>query len=175
MKQQTLLFILFALSLGLTGCSNAKKQLGLERSAPDEFSVVKRAPLAMPPNYILRPPSPGAPRPQEQSTNEQARKKVFGATSTQSKLTISNGVAENTLLQNAGGQYADPDIRQKIDSEALERNDNNKAVAERLLGIVRKTKPTANIVNAPEEAARIRQNIESGKKITEGETPSIED
>jgi len=31
--------------LGLAGCEGTKKQLGLTRSAPDEFSVVKRAPL----------------------------------------------------------------------------------------------------------------------------------
>ena len=46
--------------LALSGCSDAKEQLGLTRSAPDEFAVVKRAPLAMPPDYTLRPPRPGA-------------------------------------------------------------------------------------------------------------------
>ena len=67
-------------ALLLTGCSGAKEQLGLTRSAPDEFAVVKRAPLEMPPDYALRPPRPGATRPQEQATAEQAREAVFGQT-----------------------------------------------------------------------------------------------
>ncbi|MBK5955442.1 hypothetical protein CCR92_15760, partial [Rhodospirillum rubrum] len=45
--------------LALSGCSNAKKSLGLDRQPPDEFKVVTRAPLAMPPDFNLRPPQPG--------------------------------------------------------------------------------------------------------------------
>jgi len=38
----------------------------------DEFAVVTKAPLIMPPDYNLRPPRPGAARPQEQSERQQA-------------------------------------------------------------------------------------------------------
>ena len=63
--------VLLMAVLALSACDSAKKQLGIERQAPDEFAVVKRAPLAMPPDYTLRPPTPGAQRPQEQTTDKQ--------------------------------------------------------------------------------------------------------
>ncbi len=172
MKKCYNIALLLGCFLLLGGCSNAKEQLGLEKKAPDEFSVIRRAPLEMPPSYGLRPPRPGAPRPQEQATSDQARESVFGAGGGSSGST---GVAESALLQRAGGQYTDPNIRQKIDAETLEVDSSKKPVAERLLGIVRDDKPPATVVDAPKEAERIRQNIEEGKDVTEGETPSIDD
>ncbi len=43
--------------LALSGCSDVKQELGVGRNSPDEFMVVKRAPLTLPPDYTLRPPS----------------------------------------------------------------------------------------------------------------------
>src|SRR3978361_2459132 len=57
----------------LSGCSDGlSRTFGLTRDAPDEYTVTTRAPLSMPPDYNLRPPRPGAPRPQEQSERQQA-------------------------------------------------------------------------------------------------------
>jgi Protein of unknown function (DUF3035) len=57
----------------LQGCSNLKRDIGLEPTMPDEFAVESRAPLTLPPDYSLRPPRPGAPRPQEKTAAQQAR------------------------------------------------------------------------------------------------------
>ena len=46
-------------------------------SGPDEFAVVTRAPLSMPPDYGLRPPRPGAARPNETSPRDDARSKLL--------------------------------------------------------------------------------------------------
>jgi hypothetical protein len=57
----------------VAGCStDLTRTFGLTHDAPDEFTVTTRAPLSMPPDYSLRPPRPGAPRPQEQSERTQA-------------------------------------------------------------------------------------------------------
>lgn len=45
----------------------------MSKRSPDEFAVVKRAPLILPPEYDLRPPDPGAPRPNIGRTADQAR------------------------------------------------------------------------------------------------------
>ncbi|HUN51459.1 MAG TPA: DUF3035 domain-containing protein, partial [Candidatus Sulfotelmatobacter sp.] len=50
-----------ALLAGAAGCDSIKATLGLEKSGPDEFAVVTKAPLTLPPDYALRPPAPGAP------------------------------------------------------------------------------------------------------------------
>ena len=57
----------------LAGCSDFKKSIGLEQGMPDEFAVESRAPLTIPPEFDLRPPTPGAPRPQEKSADQQAK------------------------------------------------------------------------------------------------------
>jgi hypothetical protein len=48
----------------------------LDRVGPDEFAVESRAPLTIPPEFELRPPQPGAPRPQEATSADKARKVI---------------------------------------------------------------------------------------------------
>ena len=48
----------------------------MDRVGPDEFAVESRAPLTLPPDYELRPPSPGAARPQEATAADRARKVI---------------------------------------------------------------------------------------------------
>ena len=48
----------------------------LDRTGPDEFAVELRAPLTIPPDFELRPPAPGASRPQEVTAAERARKAI---------------------------------------------------------------------------------------------------
>jgi Protein of unknown function (DUF3035) len=60
----------------IAGCSDFKTSIGLEPTLPDEFAVESRAPLTIPPDFELRPPSPGAPRPQEKAANQQAKQAI---------------------------------------------------------------------------------------------------
>ncbi|MBM3546169.1 MAG: DUF3035 domain-containing protein [Alphaproteobacteria bacterium] len=72
-----LLALLPALTL-LAGCGEEmRKSFGLGKNAPDEFAVVRRAPLSLPPDFALRPPQPGALRPQEGTVTDQARSAVL--------------------------------------------------------------------------------------------------
>src|SRR5271163_1852985 len=69
--------LLAAASLG--GCDDFMRAIGREKVVPDEFAVVSRAPLAVPPDFSLRPPRIGAQRPQEVAAVDQARQTVFRA------------------------------------------------------------------------------------------------
>src|SRR3546814_12486304 len=62
----------------LAGCSSADRIFGLDRNQPDEFAVVSRAPLSMRPEFNLRPPHPGAPRPQAGTAPQRAETVVCG-------------------------------------------------------------------------------------------------
>lgn len=170
----TALSLLLCLGLSACGGSNIQEELGLKKRAPDEFAVVKRAPLEMPPDYGLRPPTPGAPRPQEQSTSEQARQTVFGE---ESRARSDASDAESIFLEEAGANSAAPNIRETVDDESAKIIDENRPVADKLLGLVGKgeEEPSASVVDAKEEAARIKKNMEEGKPVTEGETPTVED
>src|SRR4051794_25278678 len=74
------LFLLAVASLCSTlllgGCTSIRQMVGLDRTGPDEFAVESRAPLTIPPDFELRPPAPGAARPQEVTAAERARKAI---------------------------------------------------------------------------------------------------
>lgn len=45
-------------AVGLAGCTSTRSALGMTKVTPDEFRVVSKAPLVVPPDYALRPPAP---------------------------------------------------------------------------------------------------------------------
>jgi hypothetical protein len=63
-------------TVALAGCSDFKQVIGLEPTMPDEFAVESNPPLVIPPDFDLRPPTPGAPRPQEVSMTKQAEQVI---------------------------------------------------------------------------------------------------
>ncbi len=172
-------FLIASMVLALSACEGVQKQLGLTKQSPDEFKVVARAPLSLPPDYTLRPPEPGIPRPQEGTTSQQARNAIFGQqqpeAGTQEPKTASDdrSLAEMSLLKAAGADQADPNIRRIIDAETLRINAESDDFLEALV-FWREPEAAGEIVNATEEAKRLRENAALGKPVTDGETPTIE-
>lgn len=161
---------LFGLLFVLAGCGGTAEALGLGRNPPDEFSVVERPPLAMPPEFTLRPPQPGAPRPQEVSMPERAQEALFG----ENKVSIGEGsTAEQALLAATGADRADPSIRATIDREAHEKVVGDKHLVDELLWW-RDPKASATTVDSAAEAARIREAKEKGESVTQSPTPIIQ-
>ncbi|HUQ12737.1 MAG TPA: DUF3035 domain-containing protein [Novosphingobium sp.] len=71
------------LSAALAGCGSS----GLfNRDRPDEFAVSRQAPLVVPPDFALVPPSPGAPRPQDNDAASQALDALFGGPAPRSSV-----------------------------------------------------------------------------------------
>ena len=166
-------YICVLLTLSVGGCSNVKNSLGLEKDAPDEFSVITRAPLDMPSELALPPPVPGAPRPQEQATIKQAKKAVFkdGANNTTAPSS-----AENILLEKSGARNSDPNIRATVNRETAELQDRNEPVAKKLLGFSGvQYDSSATVVDPKKELERLQKNKAEGKSATEGKTAIIEE
>lgn len=160
------------LALPVLSCSGTKEQLGLTRRTPDEFAVVQRAPLEMPPDYYLRPPAPGTPRPQEQKAVDQAAQAVLGRSPPPS-TTKSN--AENVLLQKTNAITADPNIRNVLDAETADVAASQKSTIKRILDIGdSNANAPAPVVDPTAEAARIKANKEAGKPVNTGSTAPLE-
>lgn len=164
MINKNTLFLLSVVALGLSGCSNAREELGLDKKAPDEFAVVKRAPLELPPDYTLRPPRPGAQRPQEITPQQAARKTVFGTPIP--VATKQPGSAEEALLQATGAVHVDNNIRDVVDNESNALRGRNRSVADKLLGNDGGENPSATTVDAAAESQRIRDAINNGQTIS---------
>jgi hypothetical protein len=97
---------------GLAGCDTASKAFGLAKVTPDEFRVVTKAPLTLPPDYSLRPPAPGEPRPQELQPESAARQALIGQRAGDVR---SDG--ERLFVSKAGADHADPLVRYVVDDE----------------------------------------------------------
>jgi hypothetical protein len=171
---------LVCLALGtlvLSGCGSARQTFGLDRKPPDEFSVLTRAPLAVPPEYKLRPPTPGAPRPQESDTRQQAASAVFGSApqnrqqAAASSAPVTTG--ESALLNQAGATEVQPGIRTTVNRDAATAAAQNTGFIDSLL-FWQKQDPPGTVVNAREEQQRLRENAALGKPVTAGDTPVIE-
>ena len=77
MRSKLMMRIVMIASAGLmvTGCGVFGGSSS--PSGPDEFTVVGRAPLVIPPESELRPPRPGEPRPQEIDPANRAMRALF--------------------------------------------------------------------------------------------------
>ncbi len=179
MKSNTVILILLLLT---SACSptNVRDRLGLSKSAPDEFAVVKRAPLEVSPeilngNIALPEPKIGTSRPQEKRPELVAQETLLGKTTKENnENSLSN--ADKFFLQKTGVDTTQKDIRTTINQETEGLYDRNKPVVERLFGFRGSVHtPSATVVNSNEEAQRIRNNRANGKSIIDGETPSIEE
>ena len=170
--------VVVALLLALGACSNVKQQLGLTKNSPDEFRVVSRAPLTVPPNFGLRPPQPGAARPQTGSPTEQARRTVFGldgndAGPNEALPEDGRSAGERALLAAAGVAGADTNIRTVIDAETNRINAENEDLLDYL--VFWKDKPPDGVLVDPDaEAHRLQENATLGRGATEGQTPTIQ-
>jgi hypothetical protein len=164
-------FLLGTAVILLSGCSDKlSRTFGLTRDAPDEYTVTTRAPLSMPPDYNLRPPRPGAPRPQEQSERQQAEEALVP----QMALGSPQGDAsagQAALIQQAG-PAAPSDIRRKIDQDARYA-DNDESFVDKVL-YWRKPDTQHVQVDAQKESQRLRQNAALGEGPDIGSTPIIQ-
>lgn len=73
-----LMWSVCALALAILPGCGIGKALGVGKGTPDEFAVSKQAPLVIPPDFNLKPPRPGAPRPQDVDSQGQALEALFG-------------------------------------------------------------------------------------------------
>ena len=120
------LILPFLLLCAACTSGEVRDNLGMNRAAPDEFKVVSRPPLSVPPEFYMRPPEPGAPPRITGSTEEQAEslllrrgepsrprsleEMVRGPADTAVGVVMSKPLAstgESTLLSKAGAGAAD--------------------------------------------------------------------
>lgn len=136
------LAVLAAVALSASACGSLGRSLGTAKTTPDEFRVVTKAPLVIPPEYGLRPPAPGEPRPQELAPESAARNALLGQ-----RQAIARSQGERLLIAKAGVEAADPLIRFVVDDEFGDIAHKEKSFADRVL-FWRKDGPQAGVATA---------------------------
>jgi hypothetical protein len=159
--------------VALSACGDTRKALGYDKAPPDEFRIVSRAPLSLPPDYALRPPQPGASRPQEQSTQEQARQVLLGNTAAPRPAAPPGASpGEAALLAKVGTPRSDPRIRELVDRESSALADADRTFFDRLVFWQKPPEP-GTVVDPQREAQRLRENQALGRSVSDGDTPTI--
>jgi hypothetical protein len=87
----------------LSGCGTSGGLLNRDR--PDEFAVQRQSPLVVPPDFALKPPQQGVPRPAEETLQGQTLDALFGGPAQRSEV-------EKSALSMAG--TSDPSIRSTV-------------------------------------------------------------
>ena len=165
-----------ALAAALSACEGGiGDALGLGKKAPDEFSVVRSAPLTLPPEFTLRPPRPGEEGPGEAPVSEQARSALLGGADAGAADGTAAGPkseGEAAFIEQAGAADVDPNIRHMVDREYSGYASEDESFVDSLI-FWREEEPRGEVVDAAAEAERLRENIEAGEPVTGGETPTI--
>ena len=97
-------FLTFCAVCVLSACTQSTKQkLGLAKQAPNEFMVVSKPPLSLPPEYDLRPVEEMKHTPVDMSVR-----------------TDGMSAGEKELMANIQAENSEEDIKSKIDAELKE-------------------------------------------------------
>ena len=173
--------------LTLAGCGPGTVQgaLGMGKRSPDEFAVVSRAPLILPPDYGLRPPAPGQSGPGVDTSSERARTSLTGGPLPQAPGEDQEVVSaafdergevassgERSLVAQATPTPVDPEIRRRIAEENMELAQVEQALFTRLVKW-REPQNLGIVIDPVAESERLRANRAAGKPPTEGDTPVI--
>ena len=122
--------LLLVPALALGGCTSL---FGGRNSAPDEFAVVRNAPLIIPPDYTLTPPVAGTAAVSPSEAQSQAIEALFGGPAPRSN-------AESSMLERAGRDRA------AIGARSVAGDPNTR--------VVDKGTVTAQILAAPQADSR---------------------
>lgn len=160
-----------SLMLALGACENVRDQLGLSKNSPDEFSVLTNVPLSLPPNYNLRPPVPGAARPQKISVQDQVKAALFNASPDNAGGPASAG--ENALLARAGTNEEDSGIRAIINQDNAIYAEEGDSFVDSMI-FWRDARQPGTIVDPAKEDQRLQEAEAVGEAPSAGQTAIIE-
>jgi hypothetical protein len=102
----------------LSGCQSVREATGAAKTPPDEFTVLTKSPLVIPPDYNLRPPQPGIASRNDPDAGETGGNLNLpqGAT-TAASLGATYSDAEKLLLTKTNALSVDPNIRKTVTTD----------------------------------------------------------
>lgn len=113
--------------ISLGACASGGRDTGINVVRADEFRVVTKAPLTVPPDYNLRPPMPGQARPAEIIADSSAVN-AFGT-----NVGVNASPGERALISAANAQAVSPVIRSQVDFEEAAMLRKSPTLADRVL------------------------------------------
>ena len=150
--------ITMALLIGLAGCSDFRRAVGSEKSSPDEFEVVLRPPLSLPPGFSDRP---------EDIIAADKKASGFGAETTAESVLAVGRVAAGDFEQLFDFSDVPDDIRAKVDAETYGIQIENRLPLQQLFGGLPDVGP---VLDKMSEDTRLRKARMEGRFPTDDAT-----
>ena len=156
-RQFVQLLVLCGVAASLAGCDTIRSAAGEGKDSPDEFAVVTKATLVIPPDFNLKPPAAGAAPTNQIAPTQAAQSALFSSdpNAVAASLPASMSTGERYLLANAGVQNADPAIRQEIASDSAATRAADDSFTSNILFGAGSTPANGTPVDADAEARRI--------------------
>jgi len=146
--------------LVLSACGGGANAINGRKTSPDEFEVVIRPPLTLPPNFSLRP---GDVSDEDIASGQGGNGQINNSAITQSQVLLTTSSADASNFDELfGTDQAIDNIRAIIDEETLGIQLDKRIPLEELFGGKPEVGPD---LNAEAEAFRIRQAIKDGKPL----------
>src|SRR5215471_4630829 len=144
------LIVLVAPAIALSACSSFNEAIGSAKNPPDEFTVLTKSPLIIPPDYNLRPPQPGVASRNEPDPDDQARVALFptDAASQAAALGAAYSDGEKLLLTKTNALTVDPNIRKQVNAD-VGQDDQGPAFTQKVLFSGPTQAPAQPAANAP--------------------------
>ena len=140
-------FAILGASLALvSACDSLREEAGLTKQSPDEFAVTTKAPLIVPPDFNLHPPSPGAAPLNQTDPTSSAELAMFNSAdpaTVAAQMPGNYSASEKMLLANAKAQNADPTVRAQLQSDQRNMQGADPSFTDRILGSPAKAAPNA--------------------------------
>jgi hypothetical protein len=149
------------IAFGLSACSDFRRSIGAEKSKPDEFQVVVRPPLSLPPGF-----SDTAENIIQKSETSQG-----DAQSQTAKLLGANAVEDSGFARLFDFSSVPDDIRTKVDEETYGVQLEKRLPLQILFGGLPDVGP---VLDKMAEDSRLRRNRLEELPPTEGGTKSID-
>jgi hypothetical protein len=123
-----------AVAAGLIGCQSVREATGAAKLPPDEFTVLTKAPLVIPPDYNLRPPQPGIASRNEPDADDNGRAALFQQTPAEASAALGAAYSdgEKLLLTKSNALTIDPNVRHNVTSD-VGQEDQGPAFAQKVL------------------------------------------
>ena len=146
---------ILGLGLALMGCQSVREATGSAKVAPDEFTVLTKAPLVLPPDYNLRPPQPGIASRNELDADDQGRAALFPQNAAAAAAALGGAYSdgEKLLLTKTNALSVDPNIRHSVTSD-VGQEDQGAAFAQKVLYSGAGTAPAATAPAAQPQRPR---------------------
>ena len=151
------LFVVFS----ATACSDYRRTIGTEKSIPDEFQVVVRPPLSLPPEFTTRPDATNTDLGVDEKSSKNLMNKLF-----ERRNTAASGYDQFFDLGSI-----EPDIRVKVDQETTGIIFERRLPINVVFGGLPEVGP---ILDQMAEDRRIRINLMQKRAINEGATPTYD-